>query len=89
MIIHLYTVAEAAFGVGVFVFCEEPEADVYLRAVKELAGDCDHAVHKVGLDKAAADVAFADCLEHMLPLASTKSAMAWPYTFDAVPSIDS
>jgi hypothetical protein len=34
----LAAVAEAAFGVGVFVFREEPEADGNLRAVEELAG---------------------------------------------------
>jgi len=48
-----------AFGVGGFVFCEEPEADGNLRAVEELAGQGDHAVHEVGLDEGAADVAFA------------------------------
>ena len=32
-------VAEAAFGVGVFVFREEPEADGNLRAGEELAGE--------------------------------------------------
>ena len=36
-----------------------PEADGYLRAVEELAGEGDHAVHEVGLDEGAADVAFA------------------------------
>ena len=51
--------AEAAFGVGGFVFREEPEADGDLRAVEELAGEGDHAVHEVGLDEGAADVAFA------------------------------
>ena len=50
---------EAAFGVGGFVFREAPEADGYLRAVEELAGDGDHAVHELGLDEGAADVAFA------------------------------
>ena len=55
----LAAVAEAAFGVGVFVFREEPEADGDLRAVEELAGEGDHAVHEVGLDEGAADVAFA------------------------------
>jgi len=39
LILHLKAVAEAAFGVGVFVFREEPEADGGLRAVEELAGD--------------------------------------------------
>jgi len=34
----LAAVAEAAFGVGGFVFREEPEADGNLRAVEELAG---------------------------------------------------
>ena len=37
-------VAEAAFGVGGFVFREEPEADGELRAVEELAGEGDHVV---------------------------------------------
>ena len=55
----LAAVAEAAFGVGVFVLREEPEADGDLRAVEELAGEGDHAVHEVGLDEGAADVAFA------------------------------
>ncbi len=50
-------VAEAAFGVGVFVFHEEPEADGNLWTVEELAGEGDHAVHEVGLDEGAADVA--------------------------------
>ena len=39
--------------------CEEPEADGNLRAVEELAGQGDHAVHEVGLDDAPADFAFA------------------------------
>ena len=52
-------VAETAFGVGGFVFREDPEADGDLRAVEELAGEGDHAVHEVGLDEGAADVAFA------------------------------
>ncbi len=57
---HLFAVvAEAAFGVGVFAFREEPEADGNLRAVEELAGEGDHAVHEVGLDEGAADVSFA------------------------------
>lgn len=55
----LAAVAQAAFGVGGFVFREEPEADGDLRAVEELAGEGDHAVHEVGLDEGAADVAFA------------------------------
>ena len=38
---------------------QEPEADGNLRAVEELAGQGDHAVHEVGLDEGAADVAFA------------------------------
>ena len=41
-----------------FVFREEPEADGNLRAVEELAGKGDHAVHEVGLDDGTADVAF-------------------------------
>ena len=52
-------VAEAAFGVGVFVFREEPEADGNLRAVEELAGERDHAVHEVGLDEGLSYFAFA------------------------------
>ena len=32
-------VAEAAFGVGVFIFREEPEVDGNLRAGEELAGE--------------------------------------------------
>ena len=52
-------VAEAAFGVAVLVFREEPEADGDLRAIKKLAGEGDHAVHEVSLDEGAADVAFA------------------------------
>lgn len=41
--------AEAAFGVGVYVFREEPEADENLRAVEELAWEGDHVVHEGGL----------------------------------------
>ncbi len=55
----LAAVAEAAFGVGGFVFREEPEADGDLGAVEELAGEGDHAIDEVGLDEGAADVAFA------------------------------
>ncbi len=32
-------VAEAGFGVGIFVFCKKPEADGNLRGVEEMAGD--------------------------------------------------
>ena len=42
-----------------FRFCQKPEPDGNLRAVEELAGEGDHAVHEVGLDEGAADVAFA------------------------------
>ncbi len=70
-------VAEAAFDGGAFVFREEAEADGDLRAVKELAGEGDHAVHEVGLDEGAADVAFAGLLEDMLSLTRTKPAMLW------------
>ena len=42
-----------------FALCQEPEADGNRRAVEELAGEGDHAVHEVGLDEGAADVAFA------------------------------
>ena len=52
----LAAVAEAAFGVGGFVFREEPEADGDLCAVEELAGAGYHAVHEVGLDEGAADL---------------------------------
>jgi hypothetical protein len=45
--------AESAFGVGAFVFREEPEADGNLRAVEELAGEGEHAVHEVGPDSPA------------------------------------
>ena len=55
----LAAVAEAAFGVGVFVFRKEPETDGDLRSINEAAGECDHAVHEAGLDEGAADVAFA------------------------------
>ena len=41
------------------VLGQEPQADGNLRAVEELAGHGDHAVHEVGLDDGAADVAFA------------------------------
>ena len=58
MIIRLSAAAEAAFAGG-FIFPKEPEADGNLRAVEELAGEGDHAVHEVGLDEGAADVAFA------------------------------
>ena len=47
----LAAVVEAPLRVGVLVFREEPEADGDLRAVEELAGEGDHAVHKVGLDE--------------------------------------
>lgn len=53
------TMGPPAFGVGGFVFREEPEADGDLVAVEELAGEGDHAVHEVGLDEGAADLAFA------------------------------
>ena len=46
-------------AVGALVFREEPEADGNLRGVEKLAGQGDHAVHEVGLDDGAADVAFA------------------------------
>ena len=36
----------------------EPEADGDLRAVEELAGEGDHAVHEVGFDEFLSDVAF-------------------------------
>ena len=36
--------AEAAFGIGVFVFREEPEAEGNRRAVEELAGEGVHVV---------------------------------------------
>ena len=48
--------AVAVFAV-VFVFREEPEADGNLRAVEKLAGEGDHAVHKVGLDEFLPDLA--------------------------------
>ncbi len=51
--------AITAFRVGVFVFREEPEADGNLRAVEELAGEGDHAVHEVGFDEFLPDLAFA------------------------------
>jgi len=58
-------IVENAFGVGVFVSHKEPETDGNLRAVEELAGEGDHAVHEVGLVKSAADVAFAGLIrEH-------------------------
>jgi hypothetical protein len=50
--------AVAAFAV-VLVLGQEPQADGNLRAVEELAGHGDHAVHEVGLDDGFADVAFA------------------------------
>ena len=53
------TVPRAGLPSRVFVFREEPEADGNLRAVEELAGEGDHAVHEVGLDDGLADVAFA------------------------------
>ena len=52
-------VAEVAFGVGGFVFREEPEADGNLCAVEELAGEGDHAVHEVGLDEGLPNLPFA------------------------------
>ncbi len=51
-------VAETALGVGALIFREEPKADGNLGAIKKLAGECDHAVHEVGLDEGAADVTF-------------------------------
>ena len=41
------------------LFSAKPEADGNLRAVEELAGKGDHAVHEVGLDEGAAEVALA------------------------------
>lgn len=49
----------AHFGFGVFVFRDEPEADGDLRAVEELAGEGDHAVHEVSLNEFLLDVALA------------------------------
>ena len=49
-----------------FVFREEPEADGDLCAVKKLAGEGDHAVHEVGLDEGAADLAFAGLVREPL-----------------------
>jgi len=52
-------VAEAAFDVGSFASRQEPEADGDLRAVEELPGERDHAVHEVDLDEFLPDVALA------------------------------
>jgi len=43
----LAPIAEAAFGVGGFDFRKEPEADGDMRAIEELAGEGDHAVHEI------------------------------------------
>ena len=40
-------VVEAAFGVGVFVFREEPEADENLRAVEELDGEAGDELQRM------------------------------------------
>jgi hypothetical protein len=45
----LAAVAEAAFGVGVFVFREEPEADGNLRAVEELAGESAQVLSSINI----------------------------------------
>ena len=50
--------AVASFAV-VFVFRQEPQADRNLRAVEELAGQGDHAVHEVGFDEGFANLTFA------------------------------
>ncbi len=50
--IHRGWSAEAAFGVGCFVFREEPEANGYLRVVEELAGKGDDSVNEGGVDEA-------------------------------------
>lgn len=55
----LAAVAEAAFGVGGFASRQEPEANGDLRAVEELAGEGDHAVHEIGFDEFLPDLAFA------------------------------
>ncbi len=44
----LAAVAEAAFGVGLLAFREEPQTDADLSAVKKLAGQRDHAIDNVG-----------------------------------------
>ena len=43
-------VAEAAFGVGVLVLGNEPQADRDLRAVKQLAGEGDRVVLRFSQD---------------------------------------
>lgn len=65
---------EAAFGVGVFVFREEPEADGYLRSIEGLAGEGDHTVLPVGLDEGATDVAVAGPVEDQAPIAEVLPA---------------
>jgi len=45
------------FSRHISIFHNEPEAGGNLRPVEELAGEGDHAVHEVGLDESAADVA--------------------------------
>ena len=42
-----------------FAACQEPQADGNLRAVKELAGQRDHAVDQIGVDDRFADLSFA------------------------------
>ncbi len=54
---RLTTLRAAIFGR--FVFRQKPKADGNLRAVEELAGEGDHAVHEVGLNEGAADVALS------------------------------
>ena len=44
----LAAVAEAAFGVGLLAFREEPQTDADLSAVKKLAAQRDHAIDNVG-----------------------------------------
>ncbi len=52
-------VAQHALGIGAFVAGQEPQAYRNLRAVEELARQCDHAIDQIGLDQGLADLAFA------------------------------
>ena len=63
-------VDEAASVVGALVSREEPEADGKLRAVEDLAGEFNHAVHEASLNEGPADV----CTDGTSYLLGTRAA---------------
>src|SRR5690606_22701729 len=51
--------APVAVTIGALVAGQKPEAGWNLRRIEELAGQRDHAIHRVGLDHLPANFAFA------------------------------